>query len=450
MDLSESTNSANQSSGTNSSLSSGTRRRSTSNLSLASKNLSRSTNSLAFDATEPFYLPHFIVLISSHPYWSAMHEVISIINNEIYQKKIEPSSDTYKTLIQKYAFLACNTPIPPIAWERFSLSFTLINDQSVITLDPPTHTNRSVLDLDLSILLLTLNTGKLIEVLAILLTQQAIIVFSKDYSKIVTTLECLLYLIYPLKWIHTYIPLVPHSLRDYCLEGPPGSYIMGVNSRYQSIVEELDFCYTCNLDDEISVHAPSEMDLPRIPANKLRRFIGPITEFVEKIKIQRSVQEIQKPIILRESEKREQERRHRLETNNRIIEIFLDLMVDLCEDTLDSIYWKVPQPKSKKILVHNQGDFIREKYLLSKTEGVEREFYRLFINTTAFELFIEDEKIATTPTEFRKICQLRSQFNQGRPYHYNTAPTKGPVSAFHCPFSSLHFRFQEQIKHSSI
>lgn len=389
-----------------------------------------------------------------------MHEVISIINNEILQKKIEPSSDTYKLLIQKYAFFACNTPVPPIAWERFFLSFNLINDPSVITLDPPAHTNRSVLDLDLSILLLTLNSGKLIEVLGILLTQQAIIFFSKDYSRIVTTLECLLYLIYPLKWIHTYIPLVPHSLRDYCLEGPPGSYIMGVNSRYQSTVEDLDFCFTCNLDDDTQIHIPSGMDLPRIPPNKLRRFIGPITDFLNNIKIQRSLQEIQKPIILHESQKREQERRHRLETNNKIIEIFLDLMVDLCDDTLKAIYWKVDRPKTssshrqssneKKTAAHNPGNFSREKYLLSKTEGAEREFYRLFINTTAFELFIEEEKMTSGSTEFRKICQLRSQLNQDQLHHFSAASTDKQVSySFDCPILRF-FRRINQLFHYSI
>ena len=437
----ESTNNSYAHSSMGGALTSGSRSRSISNLSVASKNLSRSSTSLAFDPTVPFYLPHFVVLISSQPYWTAMHEVISIIYNDIRQKKIEPSSETYKILIQKYAFFACNTPIPPIAWERFSLSFNLSNDRSVITLDPPIHTNRSVLDLDLSILLLTLNIGKLIEVLAALLTQQAIIFFSTDYSKLVTTLECLLYLIYPLKWIHTYIPLVPHSLRDYCLAGPPGSYIMGVNSRDQAVVEDLDSCFTCNLDDEQNMHSPSNIEFPRIPSTKLRRFINPITEFVKKIKTKRALENIHTPIFLREGEEREYERRQRLETNNKIIEIFLDLMVDICDDTLKTIYWKVDhQPSSvtnalqrslaaeRGNVGHNQAKFSKEKYLLSKTEGVEREFYRMFISTTAFQLFIEEERASTTPTEFQKICQLRSQLNQDQPYHFNGASTDKRVS----------------------
>jgi len=413
----ELTNNENNSSNTNTP----SRMRSSSNLSSLPQKLTRSTSSLAFDVSEPFYLPYYVVLISSHPYWTAMHEVISTIYNEIRQKKVEVHSNDYKTLIQKYAFLACNTPIPPIAWERFSLSFNLTHDQSVITFDPPMQTNRSVLDLDLTILLLTLNIGKLLEALAAILTQQPIIFFSSDYSKLVTTLECLLYLIYPFKWIHTYIPIVPYNLRDYCLEGPPGSYIMGIHSRYESIAEELETSFTCNLDNDNSINVPPRMKFPHIPPAKLRRFIRQITEFVEKIKKARSLGNIHGPINLRYDEKSEIERRERFKTNNKIVEIFLDLMVDLCDDTLKAIYWKMDHQQS------NSTKFSKEKYLRSKTEGYERDFYRMFIESTAFQLFIEEERTSTTPTEFRKICQLRAQINQDQPYHFNITSTDGQV-----------------------
>lgn len=400
-----------------------------SNLSLSSK-LSRSTTSLVFDTSEPFYVPHFLVLTSSHPYWTAMHELISRIYHEICREKIELYSDTYKELIRKYAFFACYTPIPPIAWDRLSFSFNLTNDRSFLTLDPPIHTNRTVLDLDLSILLLTLNIGKLIDTVSAILTQQPIVFFSTDYSKLVTSLECLIYLIYPLKWIHTYIPIVPHSLRDYCLQGPPGSYIMGLNSRYQAYAEEMDASFLCNLDDDKPIHILEDMEFVRVPPGKLRRFTGPITTFVEKLKVERSIEKINQPTSFRMNEKSEDERQQRLKTNNRILEIFLDLMVDLCDDALKPIYWKVEhqqtspsntlQRERKNSAINKQTTFSKEKFLLSKPEGPERDFYRVFISTTAFELFIEDEKNATTPTEFRKICQLHSQVYNDQPNHFST------------------------------
>ncbi|CAF4433380.1 unnamed protein product, partial [Adineta steineri] len=147
----------------------------------------------------------------------------------------------------------------------FSLSFSISNNQYLITLDPPINSNRTVLDLDLSILLLKLNIGKLLDVLSAILTQQPIIFFSSDYSKLVTTLECLLYLIYPFKWIHIYIPIVPDGLSDYYLEGPPGSYIMGVHSRHQEIVESLDLCLTCNLDNDDNILIPENIEFHPIP-----------------------------------------------------------------------------------------------------------------------------------------------------------------------------------------
>jgi hypothetical protein len=386
------------------------------------------------DTPKPFYLPHCLVLISTQPYWTAMQETISIIHDEIILAKIEPNSTAYKQLIKKYAFLACNTPVPPIPWERFSLSFNLTNQQSVLTFDSPINTNRTVLDLDLSILLLTLNIGKLLDVLAAIFTQQPIIFFSTNYSTLVTTLECLLYLIYPLKWVDVYVPLVPDGLRDYYLEGPPGSYIMGAHSRHQSIVEELDISFTCNLDNDKNMHVPSNTDFQRIPSTKLQRFVGPITQFLEEMKTARSLQNVHTPVRLRIDQQREFERQHRMNTNNKIIEIFLNLMVDLCGDALQPIYWKMDnqQPSPTNTLTRTsvsddrnpaqcqtRTKFSREKYLISKPEGIELEFYRSFVRSTAFQHLMEEEIVSISPTVFKQICQLRSLSNEDQLYYFN-------------------------------
>jgi hypothetical protein len=196
---------------------------------------------------------------------------------------------------------------------------------------------------------------------------------------------------------------------------------MGVHSRHESIVEELDTSFTCNLDNDNIIHVPLDAKFPHIPSAKLRRFTRQITDFVEKIKIARSKQNIHGPINLRYDEKSEIERRERFKTNNKIVEIFLDLMVDLCDDTLKAIYWKMDHQQS------NSTKFSKEKYLRSKTEGYERDFYRMFIESTAFQLFIEEERTSTTPTEFRKICQLRSQLSQDQPYHFNIKSTDHQV-----------------------
>ncbi|CAM4758151.1 unnamed protein product [Rotaria magnacalcarata] len=390
--------------------------------------------SMPIEITKPFYLPHCIVLVSTQPYWTAMQETISMIYDEIIRLRIAPNSNLYKQLIQKYAFRACNTPIPPIPWERFSLAFNLTNDQSVLTFDPPIDTNHTVLDLDLSILPLTLNIGKLLDILAAIFTQQPIIFFSSNYSKLVTTLECLLYLIYPLKWAHVYVPFVPDGLRDYYLEGPPGSYIMGAHSRHQSIVEDLNMSFTCNLDNNKNIHVPKDMEFRHLPPTKIQRFVTRITEFLEDIKVSRSLQNVHSPVRLRIDQRREFEHQQRIETNHKIIQIFLDLMVDLCGDALKPIYWKVNHSQlsptntltrtssnDTKSSNHNQTKvtFSKEKYLLSKTEGIELEFYRIFVETTAFQLLMDEEIRSTSPTVFRHICQLHSSSDENQFYHFN-------------------------------
>ena len=370
-----------------------------------------------------------------------MQETVSMIHDEILDSKVELSSHDYRQLIQKYALRVCNTPVPPIPWERFSLSFNLTHDQSVLTFNPPVNTSRTVLDLDLSTLLLTLNIGKLLDVLAAILTQQPIIFFSANYSTLVTSLECLLYLIYPLKWVHVYVPLVPEGLRDYYLEGPPGSYIMGAHVRHQSIVEELNSSVTCNLDNDKHIRIPDALDFHRIPPSKLQRFADPITKLLDEIKKARSLQSTHSLVRLRIDQQREHERQHRLDTNRRINEIFLDLMVDLCGDALKPIFWKMEYPQTSPsnslrraststaaqpppAPVISRKTFSRENYLKSKTEGIELEFYRVFVDSTAFQLLMNEEKLASPSSKaFRRICSLRLASNEEQLYHFNNTST---------------------------
>jgi hypothetical protein len=424
---------------------SGMRRRSNSN-STATRSSFKTVESMSTttnDITKSFYLPHCLVLVSSEPYWTVMQETISIIHDEIIGSRVELGSNAYRELIQKYALLACNTPVPPIPWERFSLSFNLKCDQSILTFDPAMHINRSILDLDLSILFLTLNIGKLLDVLAAILTQQPIIFFSSNYSTLVTTIECLLYLLYPLKWVHVYVPLVPDGLQDYYLEGPPGSYIMGAHERHQSIVEELNMCFVCNIDNEKNMYVPSQIEHHCIPPSKLQRFTGPITKLLDEIKTKRALQNIRTTVRLRLDQQREDERQDRYETNHRIIEIFFDFMVDLFGDALKPIYWKMNHQASsptntltrtgsietKHSSALSNAIFSKEKYLLSKLDGVEKEFYQAFVASTAFQLLMDEESVASTSsTAFRQICHTRSSTNEQQLYQFDSTSLNDDVN----------------------
>jgi hypothetical protein len=396
---------------------------------------SSSSTSTSLDTPKPFYLPHCIVLISTEPYWTALQETISIIHAKITRLNVTPSSHAYKKLIQKYAFLACNTPIPPVPREHFSLSFNVTNDPFVITFDSPVNPNRPILDLDLSILLLTLNIGKLIDVLAAIFTEQPIIFFSSNYSKLVTTLECLLYLIYPLKWNNVYIPLVPDGLREIYLEGPPGLSIKGAHSRHQSIVEELNISCTCNLDNDKKIHVPKYVEFHSIPPTKTQSFNKLITQLLEEIKLAGLSKHVPKTARLPMKQQREKERQERVEINQKITKIFLALMTDLCSDAFEPIYWEVnrEQRSSTNELIKKANNdrrnsnpsqttvtiptFRKKKYLLSKMESIELEFYRAFIESTAFLTLLKEEMSSTSPTEFRQICQKYSLLKKDQLNH---------------------------------
>ena len=407
----------------------------------SSSSKATTSTSTASTNTQPFYLPHCLVLISSEPYWTAMQETISIIYDEITRSNIEPYSREYKKLIQRYAFLACNTPIPPTPWERYSLSFNVTYDRFVITFDPPYDINRSILDLDLSILLFSLNIGKLLDVLAAIFTEQPIIFFSSNYSRLVTTLECLLYLIYPLKWNNIYVPLVPDGLRDVYLDGSPGLYLKGAHPRHQSVIEQFKVCLTCNLDNDRNIYVPDNIEFHHIPPTRMHSFIDPITQLLEEIKVACSLKNVPTAARLPMEQQRELDRLQRFETNQKISKIFLALVIDIFGDTLDPIYWKVhtqqisPTNTLKDSRKKDRTDsnlspkttvavplFMKEKYLLSKREGIDLEFYSVFVETVAFQNFLKEEMMSKYPTGFKQTCQIRLLFKEDQLYHFGNTP----------------------------
>jgi hypothetical protein len=110
-------------------------------------------------------------------------------------------------------------------------------------------------------------------------------------------------------------------------------------------------------------------------------------------------------------------------------------MIDLCGDTLKPIYWKVnhQQTSPTNTLTRTKSNasdgknpnhgqtttFSKQKYLVSKTDGVELEFYRAFADSAAFQSLIEQETVSALPTAFRQMCQIHSLSNEHQLYHFN-------------------------------
>ena len=78
-------------------------------------------------------------------------------------------------------------------------------------------------------------------------------------------------LIFPLKWLHTYIPLLPDSQIEY-LEAPT-PYIMGILSSamsFEALKENFPDHEICNVDTS-EIHAENVVKLPQVEETKLRK-----------------------------------------------------------------------------------------------------------------------------------------------------------------------------------
>jgi hypothetical protein len=108
-----------------------------------------------------------------------------------------------------------------------------------------------------------------------LLAEQRVVLVSAQQSLITSACQCFIELLYPLQYLHTFIALVPRSLRD-CLQAPT-PYLMGVQ---RSVLDDagdlLAGCVIVDLDTgetrDLNA-APSGQPLFQFPAATQRQIL---------------------------------------------------------------------------------------------------------------------------------------------------------------------------------
>ena len=107
-----------------------------------------------------------------------------------------------------------------------------------IVCHPPPHIDLPVIDVPLRLLFMKIAPQDILLIITALLTERRLIVLSKDYALLAPIIEGLLALLYPFKWRHVYIPLVPAHMLAFV--GAPWPFLIGIHSRYaERVLEEM-------------------------------------------------------------------------------------------------------------------------------------------------------------------------------------------------------------------
>ena len=153
------------------------------------------------------YIPYCLCLISKYPYFSQMEKCLESIM--ITLKNTEIQKDELNEVI---AYLVKSIPSPYI---NTSISFVMPNYNDIIEVKSGFYQEIYVYGPDASSLLDTLSINNIILLLRLLLFEQKILLISEDYNNLTKVSLNLISLLYPLSWVHIYIPIVSEKMLKY-------------------------------------------------------------------------------------------------------------------------------------------------------------------------------------------------------------------------------------------
>ena len=177
--------------------------------------------------TQLVYLPKCLVLLSMHPYLPAFREYLTQLHR---LSKISLTGDTKPmTLpIERYITNFCSEiPAPPPG--RLEVQTTILD--SVISIWSPEHNMPTQwVSLPFSHLFQCMDVENILVVWTALALERQVLVTSTQLSLLTMCCEIFLSLLFPMKWTHAYIPVLPNFLVP--ILSAPMPFLCGIDKNF--------------------------------------------------------------------------------------------------------------------------------------------------------------------------------------------------------------------------
>lgn len=205
------------------------------------------------------YLPKCIVLLSTYPYLMAFREYLTQLNRLSKLGEMTLPIERYITNI------CCEIPAPPPG--SFEVQTTILD--SIIKIWSPPH-NQPIawVSLPFSHVFECLDIDNVILVWHCLVLERQVLLTSTQLSILTTTAEILMSLLFPMRWSHAYIPVLPHFLIP--ILSAPMPFLCGINKANlaDALYDLSPECVVVDLDKNLVTLGPETQPLPPIPPHQ--------------------------------------------------------------------------------------------------------------------------------------------------------------------------------------
>ena len=170
---------------------------------------------------------------------SCLKGIYTILNNENSANSDFIINDIIMYLINSIPIPAKNTKV------KFLMPFS----NNFIELDCPKLDDINIMNLSASKLLKYFTIDNLIIIFKLLISEKKILLIDNDYEKLSEVADGLVSILYPLQWVHTYIPIMSDQMLKYLETFLP--FLNGINESLMSSVEKVFTEGEVEEDDEV-------------------------------------------------------------------------------------------------------------------------------------------------------------------------------------------------------
>ena len=319
------------------------------------------------------YIPFGICLLSKYPFFNQMEKCLESLRFSIANNKHNPN-ELYDLLI----YLIKSVPIPSPGTK---LNFPLPYCSELISINPPVYKDINLFEDNPTIILEYLSVEEITIIMRLLLFEQKVLIIGNNYDVLSYIIYNFSILLYPMQWVHTFIPIMTEKTIRYL-----DSFLPFFNGMHTSLFElasstlentkENIFIYDLNkhifqintypsLNSKNILKKINEI-IPQFPKSILNNItfgLGVVKSYLDKTKnIKKNNDE-------------------NLGLNIKIKEVFIQAFIEILYDY-----------KTYLTLLNDKPIF-NTKTLLEKKPKADYNFYNEITQTQLFHLFIQNNPV---------------------------------------------------------
>ena len=340
---------------------------------------------------EYVYVPFCLCIISKYPYSNEMSKCLQCIYNIMFEDNLINKNKLNLKMNDVIMHLIHSVPIP--TEKNTQVNFYLPFNENNISIKCPKVDEINIMNINYISLINLFSIDIIVKILRLMLSEKKILFIDDDYSRLTEVTDAFTSLLYPFKWIHTYIPIMSDQMLRYLETFLP--FLNGIHSSLIPLIskqfsegeldneEEIFLIYiklnkiklgsTLNVNRKTKVHKTKYIQTNVIPLpynieKKLKKNLDDIKyNYDSAIKSKKDVNNFNK-------ENKEKTTEYNVKIRETFIEMFAQLFADY--------------PKYICLL---DIDVVFNKNLFMNTlKPEDKRFYDEFIDSQLFQQFTQN------------------------------------------------------------